>query len=212
MSEQLTAIVGHVAPALKSAGFRKRRHAFNRAASDGITHVLSFQAGSFDPPGTVHIPDLRPNLYGKFTINLGVHVQGMRTSGGRPAKDWVNEYECHLRKRLGELSHRQDHWWDVLSPNAAADVASAIESAGLPWLDLHGDAEAVINRWRDVGSAAAGLPPAGPLEVACLLIHRGDLPAAEVVLRDYMSSEINEHHRSYLVGFLPTIGMGHLLG
>ena len=33
-----------------------------------------FQMGAFDPPGTTYIPGLRENLYGLFTINLGVYV------------------------------------------------------------------------------------------------------------------------------------------
>jgi hypothetical protein len=56
--------------------------------------------GAFDPPGTVEIPGLRPNLYGKFTINLGVYVPSMRRT--QVAKDdWINDYNCNLRYRLG---------------------------------------------------------------------------------------------------------------
>ena len=89
-SEPMAAVVGHVAPVMKANGFRKRRHSFNRGARDGIVHHLSFQMGAFDPPGTVEIPGLRPNLYGKFTVNLGVFVPAMSRMGA-PRSDWIND-------------------------------------------------------------------------------------------------------------------------
>ena len=46
--------------------------------------------GSFDPPGTTHIPGLRENLYGRFTVNLGVYVPEVaRNHGGGEAKSPV---------------------------------------------------------------------------------------------------------------------------
>lgn len=41
--EAMKAIALGVAPAMKARAFRKRRHSFNRAVTDGIVHVLNFQ-------------------------------------------------------------------------------------------------------------------------------------------------------------------------
>ncbi len=54
---------------MKAEGYRKRRHNFSRlSASDGFVQMLGFQMGAFDPPGTVEIPGLRPDLYGGFDL------------------------------------------------------------------------------------------------------------------------------------------------
>src|SRR5690606_24175664 len=63
-----------VRPLLKEAGFRGSGRTFNRGTPDGLTQVVRFQMGSFDPPGTTDIPGLRENRYGWFTVNLGVYV------------------------------------------------------------------------------------------------------------------------------------------
>jgi hypothetical protein len=38
----MRAIVDNQAPLLKAAGFKKRRHCFNRLAGDGLVHVVYF--------------------------------------------------------------------------------------------------------------------------------------------------------------------------
>src|SRR5687768_12815065 len=95
---------GALRPALKRWGFRARGRTFNRATRDGLTEAISLQMGSFDPPGTTYIAGLRQNLYGKFTVNLGVYVPEVaRHHGGGEAKSFVQEYHCCVRARLGEL-------------------------------------------------------------------------------------------------------------
>src|SRR5436190_639656 len=82
-------VVGSVTPLLRRAGFRKRRHTFNRMPEPGLVHVLNFQMGAFNPPGPAseaHVAaleslDIPGDLYGRFTINLGVYVAGMVIEG-----------------------------------------------------------------------------------------------------------------------------------
>src|SRR5262249_7835333 len=135
-------LVAAVHPRLKDLRFRKRRHTFNRIIQpDGLIHEINFQMGAFDPPGTAEIPGLRPNLYGRFTINLGVWLPGLTEPGSRsPAHHsarFINDYNCHLRARIGELlPEAADTWWRLSAPadQLAAIVSSAITGHALPWL------------------------------------------------------------------------------
>lgn len=98
-----------LAPDLKARRFGMRGRTFNRKSSDGLTHVRSVQMGSFDPPGTTYHPRLRENLYGRFTVNLGVYVPEVAAAlyGGGAAGNWVRESSCCIRARLGELGNER---------------------------------------------------------------------------------------------------------
>ena len=66
--------------------------------------VVNFQMGSYDPPGT-DAPPWRVNTYGRYTINLGIFSPEMRTLSQPEKKyDWINEYDCQMRRRIGNFS------------------------------------------------------------------------------------------------------------
>lgn len=111
-SVQVDEIQRAVAPLFKSQGFRKRGRTYNRLTGDELVHVVNFQMGAFNPPGTTYFPGLRENLHGLFTVNLGVYIPEIaRRHGGGPATSFVQEYRCSLRARLGNLTgERQDIW------------------------------------------------------------------------------------------------------
>jgi len=127
-------------PALKERGYRARGRTLNRTTSDGLIHVINFQMGRFDPPGTSYIPWLREKLYGRFTVNVGVHVPEVYavwfswSKSGAPAL--VHAHECCIESRLGNLGpERTDVWWNLGTiDEAAADVMSRLESDALPFL------------------------------------------------------------------------------
>ena len=108
----MAAVVASVAPTLKAAGYKKQRHTFTRIAEPGLVHVVNFQMGQF-PIGAYEIPGLRPNLYGKFTVNLGVFAREVyELTQRRTAPASVHEYSCEFRVRLGELfTPPGDVWW-----------------------------------------------------------------------------------------------------
>ncbi len=78
-------VVAEAAPLLKAAGFRKRRHNFNRMTEPGLVQVVNFWMGPFEPPGpgsekhraAREALGLRGEYYGTFTIRLGVYVPEM---------------------------------------------------------------------------------------------------------------------------------------
>jgi hypothetical protein len=149
------AVVGMVQPIMKSAGFRKRRNAFNRQAAAGVVQVVSFQMGPFEPPGTVEIPGLRENLYGTFTVNLGVYLDEVRRIQDLPqAGNFINDYNCHLRRRLGQLiDPPADRWWDLDGHEETGHVVrDLISGPALDWLNQHAS-------WTSILDALEAAPP-----------------------------------------------------
>src|SRR5919109_1389766 len=94
--------------------------------------------GPYDAPGTVEIPGLRDDLYGKFAVNLGIFVEELHGHFRlEPRPRFAAEYSCELRRRLGEMVPGEgEYWWSLdADPVAvAADVRRALEDHGLPFL------------------------------------------------------------------------------
>lgn len=188
-AERMAGVVAAVQPTLRTAGFRKRRHVFNRTAEAGLVHVLGFQMGAFDPPGTVPVPPWRRNLYGRYTINLGVYLDEVaRALTGRPREGFVPEYECEIRVRIGQLTRpAEDLWLDLdRDPEALASEATVlIEDLALPFLDGLADRESILAAW-DRGTLAAAMAPRAPLAVAVILDGQGRTADARQLTRAYL--------------------------
>jgi hypothetical protein len=92
-------------------------HGFNRLTSDGIVHVVLFWMASFEPPVWTEVPGLRKRRYGKFRLDFGVWVPEL-TRMGSPRSAWINEYDCQLRRTIGQLMTGEDvdSWWDLSDP------------------------------------------------------------------------------------------------
>ena len=101
---------------LKSLGFKKKRNTFNRNTSDGLTQVINFQAGRYEPLA-IEVSGLHhPNaLYGSFTINLGIFVPEY-TFEEHKITEFVQEYDCAIRSRIGQLSNNEEllYWTPFL--------------------------------------------------------------------------------------------------
>lgn len=142
-------IQASVRPFLKDLGFRARARAFNRLTSDGLTQVVEFQMGRFDPPGT-HYVGFRKNWYGKFTVNLGIYVPELHEysfPGAKPS--FVHEYDCWIRARLGNLGpEREDLWWELRAiPEEAADIFHRIERDAMPFFAKHETRGKILGEW-----------------------------------------------------------------
>lgn len=209
-ASRMREIVGALAPILKDAGFRKRRHTFNRQSSDTVTHVVNVQMGPHDPPGTVEIPEHRPNLYGLFTVNLGVFSTTLHLMDYE-VKRWINEYQCQLRVRLGELvtDYQHDLWWrlDVRATNVEDDVSRALVEHGLPWLDQLPTDETILRRYRELGRVKLGMAPRAPLDIAALQVALGDKEGAVQTGRLYLAEDLNPRHRRVAERTLQGLGL-----
>jgi hypothetical protein len=133
---------------LRPLGFRKKGRSFNRPVGDGLVHVVSLQMGEY-PIGDYVLPGLRESYYGRFTINLGVFLPGVGSiEQNRAAPDFLREYHCDIRARLGVLARSEDVWWDLdhAIPETAAEVVHLMDAFGIPFLEQFETPAAVLDR------------------------------------------------------------------
>jgi hypothetical protein len=213
--QAMEAVVATTAPVMKKSGFRKRRHAFNRSREDGVVAVLNFQMGSSEPPGSYEIPGHKDNLYGKFTVNLGIAFEEMWkidiSSASKPFPPFVNEYECHLRSRLGELTRTgADVWWPLRGAvdRIAREVAGLIEGFAIPWLERFDTRRAVLTAWeRQERISREGRLA---LVVAMIYLHEGQVENAQRTFIEYWRTPHNAHHGDWLRHLARQIGIASL--
>jgi len=200
------------ATVLRSAGFKKRRHCFNRVTSAGLVHVVYFWQHPKEPPAWTEVPGLRERRYGTFRLDFGVYVPSM-TRSGSPQGSWINEYNCHLRRTIGQLlgDNAGDWWWPLSDPEADNVAHTALVDHGLPWLDRFPDHECVFQAFKASGALGVGMSPAGALDVAQMLSAINRDEEARSVLEEYVSQPVLQSHAYYLGEYLPGIGHGDLV-
>lgn len=215
-AQAMNGLVAAIHPGLKDLSYRKRRNTFNRCIQpDGLIHVINFQMGAFDPSGT-EIPGLRPNLYGRFTINLGVWLPGLTEHGSQaPAQQstrFINDYNCHLRARIGELlPEATDTRWRLSAPadQLAAIVSSAITGYAQPWL-------ARFSTWDDTLRQLEAAP-ADPnwfmspprLTAMRMRLARGEHAAAERDFAEHIDAWVKHPRNPGHLEFLAEIAAQH---
>jgi hypothetical protein len=211
-SQAMTEIVAAHAPALKEAGFRKRRHGFNRAAEDGLIHMVHFWMAPKEPPAWNEVPGLRERRYGSFRIDFGVHVPQMQRLG-TPRGQWINTADCQLHETVGRLltGEWNDFWWRLDDPDATRAAGAALDEVGLPWLDQFPDAAAVLDAFDQQGAIGIGLNPAGALEIADLCRARQDTSRERRVLEAYVGEPVLQSHVEVLQWYLERHGHDDLV-
>jgi hypothetical protein len=168
--------------------------------------------GSFDPPGTTYIPGLRENLYGRFTVNLGVYVPEVaRHHGGGEAGKVVQDYHCCVRARLGELGpENADMWW-LLSPTEALrqEMCDRLSHHALPFLARFQSRDAILLEWAAVdNNQFAGSPPR--IVKAIILRERGRTEEARALLAAQAQETHNPGHPAYVRALAERLGVGGL--
>ena len=197
---------------LKEWGFRKRGRTFNRTNEDGLTEVINFQMGSFDPPGTYQISGFHINLYGKFTVNVGVFIPevGAYLLSGKQ-KDFFQEYDCCIRSRIGLLGPEQkDLWWEVISEELLAlDLRQRIERNVLPFFSKFNSRDAIVAEGLKSGENSFF---ANPPRIVCaiILVERGERPTAHRLLRAQATETRNPGHPEYVRKLAARLGLGEL--
>ena len=213
--QAMDAVVASAVPLMKEKAFRKRRHTFNRSRENGVVAVLNFQMGSFEPPGTYVIPGFKDDLYGQFTVNLGIAFEEMwkidLSSADRPFPQFLNEYDCHLRYRLGQLATQtEDVWWPLKGDidRVGREVTGLVERFAIPLLDRFETRRAVLTAWerRELISGERRLP----LVVAMIYLHERQPEESRATFIDYYRSPLNPQHRAWLRGLAPQIGITDL--
>ncbi len=197
-----------VRPALKRWGFHGRGRAFNRTTRDGLTQAISLQMGAFDPPGTVSIPGLRENLYGKFTVNLGVYVPEVaRHHGGGEAKFFVQEYHCCVRARLGQLGpERADVWWELTPESSvASEIEQRLERDALPFFERFVTRDAILDELLSETKNSYASPPR--IVSAIILAEKGRSEEAHRLLVAQAGERPDAGHSAYVRSLAEKLGI-----
>jgi Domain of unknown function (DUF4304) len=198
-ARKMEAAVVAVSPLFRQHGFKKQRHRFNADPEPSMTQVLTFQMGAHQPPGTTQIPGLRENLYGAFTINVGLHFeevrelpkrspgaaflreQGLPVPPPRPRPKVLGEGDCHVTVRLGELIDGRDTWWTLELPEDELEslIHELIADHALPFFERFNSREQLLRAWH-AGEPAVRYTP--PFTIAVIHARRGEMAEAEELL------------------------------
>ena len=201
-------LLARLDPMLQQFGFRKRGRTYNRPTTDGLTHVIGFQMGRFDPPGTMHIPVLKENLYGLFTVNLGVYVPEVaRHHGGQEAKSVVHDGNCCIRTRLGRKLDKES-WWKISDAEPlAAEIWGGIQNEAFPLFQRFENRDQIVNEFQ-AETDNTELMKAPRIVCAIILVHRGEREEARRLLaaqaRDHTR---NPRHSAYVVELARRLGI-----
>jgi hypothetical protein len=177
-----------------------------------LTEVVQLQMGSFDPPGTAYIPGLRENLYGKFTVNLGVFVPEVAEHYGAGApKSFVREYHCCVRTRLAILGpERRDVWWDIRGDvSIAQDLLRRITRDAMPFFREFDTRDAILAQWLAVPKSPYAIVPPR-IVCAIILAERGWPDDARALLTAQARETTNAGHPAYVRRLADKLGLGRL--
>src|SRR5579863_6346089 len=211
-AEVMDELQSQLQPFLEECGFRMRSRTCNRTTADGLTHVINFQMGRFDPPGTSYIPWFRKNLYGKFTVNVGVYVPEVASQkyGGSPRSS-IQEPDCCVRQRLGALGpERSDLWWSVRSEKkTVADLRLRLERDAFPWFRRLETRDSLLHELEKVDETwgSGGAPR---IICAILLAHRGQTEKARENLIIQVRKRSDPKHTEYVQALADHLGLGKI--
>ncbi|MBF5080789.1 DUF4304 domain-containing protein [Quadrisphaera sp. INWT6] len=189
-ADAMREVVAHVHPALTAAGFRKRRHTFNRTVQPGLVHVIKYQLAPADPAGVEEVPGVHMNLQGLFAVQLGVYIaeswqlqhghHGDRapvTATGQAVKEWVNDYDCDIREELVSDDPGLKWMFPLDDPQSMAALqVQLLHSEVLPWLQRYSTRQSILEQVeaapvdsRDICGDAG----AGPDRLLAVRMHLG---------------------------------------
>ncbi len=202
-------VEGAMKAGLRSVGFRHRKRTFSRTTPEGLVHLINLQVGAYEPPGTVEIPGLRENLYGRFTVNLGVFVPEVAEYdvGGFRAGKLIHEYNCCLRARLGMIGpERRDLWWNLSdSSELAKDVMHRVSRDAFPWFDRFGTRDLIL---AEMSRETAGPFTTVPRIVSAIIqAKRGDAVAARALLDRQIEETDKPRHAEYVRELAARLGL-----
>jgi hypothetical protein len=151
-------------------------------------------------------------LYGKLTVNLGVYVPEVALATGIEPRSFVQEYDCCVRARLGEIGpEHRDLWWEMdRVDDLAAEVWERLERDAFPFFARFESRDAILREWlRKAKVAFTGGPPR--VVCAVILAARGEHGEARSLLADQVrESPHHPHHQEYVRGLATKLGLGIL--
>jgi len=175
--EQLDRVQAGVHAFLKPLGFRKKGRTHNRRTDGGLSHVVNFQMGAYPIGSSYVIPGFRDSYYGSFTVNLGVLLPIVgQLERQRAPKDFVQEYDCSIRARIGTLASGEDKWFEITSEagDLAATVVGLLDRFGLEFFEQFKTYRDVLSYYETHGKLPFQTDGRASLEAALIAHHIGD--------------------------------------
>lgn len=199
-----------IAGYLKTMGFKKMSHTFNRKTLDGLVQVVNLQMGRYPIGNQPELTSFNRILYGKFTVNVGVFVPELAEEWWKAQKNpmaFIKEYDCQFRTRLSPLMKAAaDLWWDLGSNDEAVaeEIISNLRVYALPFLDEFATREQIVKGCPLFNAKSTR----HYLDVALILVGLGrQAEAQEAFLRHVQKSAHNPGHLHYLKGIADKYGL-----
>ncbi len=184
-AKALDGVQAQLAKLLAPHGYLKGGRTFRRDAGEGVVQVVNLQMRAFADDAPAELASGGMVVVDRFTVNLGIFIPELRPETVADAGA-VQEYDCALRARIGDLlDPPHDHWWDLPGDAArsGAELVGVMEARGLPFLQRFATRDAVIAEW--IGfSEVRGLLATARTDVATLLAARGETGEARVLLQE----------------------------
>ena len=174
---------------LKPLGFKKKGRTFNREIGKDIFQVINFQAGPYPIGSNYVVPGFRENLYGKFTINLGVCIKSLyKLSDPAANKTFYKEYECQIRIRLGQLLKERDHWWKIGNDvdDTIEEIKKGILTVGSKWFEGADSKEKIVE---NLGVSPYNFSPRAKLDAA-LIVWLNDKERGAELFNIYLTLKV----------------------
>jgi len=176
---------------LKPLKFKKTGRSHNRCLDKGIVQVINFQMGPY-PIGDYEIEGLRENLYGKFIINLGIHLPCIYEieHNSKPPKV-IKDYDCTIRERIGTVTDDEEAWFEIPKnpSDCFSELVNIIDNQALPFLDQFKTYESIIKYYEDNGELPFSNESRSTLEVAIISNHIGDSKMAKKLFSKAFSTD-----------------------
>jgi hypothetical protein len=193
---------------LKPLGFKKKGRTFNNEIGNEIFQVINFQAGPYPIGSNYIVPGLRENLYGKFTVNLGVCVNSLyNLSHPSRNKTFYKEYECQIRIRLGQLLKGQDYWWTIGNgiDDITEEIKNGILTVGNKWFEGVDSKEKIAE---NLGAPPYNFTPRAKLDAA-LIVWLNDKERGAELFNSYLAAIPNSKngHKEYVERLAKELGI-----
>lgn len=200
LKSQLDTIEKEVFSKLKPLGFQRKGRTLNRRLDSGLIQVINFQSGQYPIGQGYEIPGLRENLYGKFTVNLGVCIESLyKLEFPTKSKKYYKEHECQIRNRLGLLLTGQDSWWEITIDNniIAQEIIEGVETKAFDWFSGVDTKEKII---LNNGQFPYDTTPRAKLDTALMVWLDDKAKGSELFKEYYKSIRTTESpHKKYVI-------------
>ncbi len=172
---------------LKSAGFKKRNHTFNRQTAPDVWQAI----------------EVRRLDDGTARIEIGIYVDGVSELLDRPVRRaWITEVECHIRDPLGGR-----HYVPLSADSAEiTELMTDVIVPGLERLKTREDLRAASGD----GRHKLGMRRPANVVIACLAALDNDRSTARAVLQQTFD-DANRHARPGILALGERLGLEPLI-